>query len=64
MSVHKNCSNCAHYGCCDSPCGGTFWKPDSPKTEWTATDPYDGWDEQDQWEHDAELYQELMDRKY
>ena len=22
---HYTCATCYHYGCCDRPCGGTYW---------------------------------------
>ena len=28
-----SCTSCAHYGCCDSGCGGRYWVDDNAEDE-------------------------------
>lgn len=68
-AMSRHCPTCAHYECCDGlpDCGGRYWSPavdEDDEEEREEEAPEDGPDPHDQWEHDAEVWQESMNRKY
>lgn len=66
MATRLICATCALNGCCVDlhHCGDSCWEPDEDGDDLDDGDPYDGPDEYDQWLHDADVWQESMDREY
>lgn len=63
MARGHSCVNCAHNGqCADLPfCGGIYWEPESEDDDTEQIDDYDPYE---QWEHDSEVWQDMMDRSH
>lgn len=56
--TRHNCSNCAHSGCCEYPCGGRYWEADDDGDGSADCDPWEGYDPDDERDAYAEEWLE------